>query len=162
MSTEESFERQARDQVKKLDASIDIDAFTASFNLFRSATRVIQDLEAVVHRPSNLSMAGFRVLFSLWVIGDSQPRKIAALSGVSRAAVSGVVATLERAGLVTKSKSESDGRLVTVSLTHAGRRMVEDGYRAQNAREAELFEGLTSAELAELGRLLGKLASRDS
>lgn len=162
MSTEDSFELTARKRVSDLDDAIDLDAFTASFNVFRASTRVIQDLESTVHRPNNLSMAGFQVLFSLWVIGDSQPRQIAALSGVSRAAVSGVVATLERSGLVNKTKSEADRRLVTVSLTDSGREMVEACYRAQNSREIELLEGLSASETKELGRLLRKLADRDS
>ena len=155
-----TFEAQARDRVSGLGSSIDIDAFTTSFNLFRTSTRFIHDLESTVHRPKGLSTAGFRVLFTVWVLGEAQPRQIASLSGVSRAAVSGVVRTLETAGLVDKARDANDGRLITVTLTANGRALLEDRYRAQNEREVELFSHLDRDEVEELGRLLRKLAQR--
>lgn len=156
------FEAAARQHVDQLSNEIDLDAFTASFNLFRSSTRVINDLESTVHRPRGLSMAGFRILFSLWVAGDLQPRQLASLSGVSRAAVSGVLTTLVNAGFVEKTKDATDGRRYTVALTNQGRELVEDNYAAQNAREIELFAPLSQPEVYELGRLLAKLSRRDS
>lgn len=154
------FEAAARDRVTQLNDSISLDSFTASFNLFRSSTRLINDLESTVHRPRGLSMAGFRILFSLWVAGELQPRQLAALSGVSRAAVSGVLSTLSSAGLVDKTKDEADGRRYVIALTEAGRALVEENYVAQNQRERELFAPLSDEETIELGRLLRKLASR--
>ena len=66
----------------------------ASFDLIRASTRLVQRLEAEVHREAGWSMAGFRVMFCIWVAGELEPRDIARLSGLSRAAVSSVLNTL--------------------------------------------------------------------
>ncbi len=152
-----AFEAAARHRVSQLGDDIDLDTFRAAFNLFRLSTRVIQDLEANVHRPLGLSMAGFRVLFTVWVFGSLEPREIASLSGVTRAAVSGVLNTLERDGLATREREQADGRLVTVRLTDAGEQVLRDAYQAQNRRERELFADLDRAELRRFGATMSRL-----
>jgi len=135
--------------VSSLDGGrpIDLGTFAAMFDLFRASTRIISDLESTVHRPAGLSIAGFRVLFTVWVFESLEPREIARLAGVSTAAVSGVLTTLEREGLVEKSRRDDDRRRLDVTLTDAGRRRVADAYRAQNAREQTVFAQLDRDEL---------------
>ena len=148
------FETRARSRVASLGSELDLDTFAAAFNLFRASSRVMQDFELHAHRARQLSLAGFRVLFTIWTLGEMEPRELARHSGVSRAAISGTVATLERAGLVDKSKDQPDRRLVTVRLTEAGRDRLEDAYRAQNQREQLLFAALSPDDLDNLTRLL--------
>ncbi|NND74075.1 MAG: MarR family transcriptional regulator [Ilumatobacter sp.] len=145
----DDFEVLARRRVVELGDDIDLDAFAAMFDLFRVSARVIGDLENTVHRPIGLSIAGFRVLFTVWVHGSLEPREIARLSGVSRAAVSGVVNTLERDGFAARQRVQADGRLVTVSVTPAGSTKLREAYRLQHARERELFAALPASELAQ-------------
>jgi DNA-binding MarR family transcriptional regulator len=144
----DAFEERASTRVVDLlGPGADLDTFAAAFTLFRLSTEVINDLESRVHRPRGLSIAGFRVLFTVWVMGELEPREIARLSGVSRAAVSGVLATLERSGWIIKTKEQADRRLITVRLTGEGERVLQESYSDQQVREAEIFGRVGVAEL---------------
>ena len=153
----DDFEASAADRVATLGDEVDLSTFAAMFDLFRVSTRIIGDLENRVYRPAGLSTAGFRVLFTVWVFGSLEVREIAHLSGVSRAAVSGVVTTLERDGFVARTVPEHDRRLVVVEATDAGRDLVAETYRSQNERERELFARLTLDELAGFTATLRRL-----
>ena len=107
------FEKAAIHAVADSVDGADLDALRVSFGLIRASTRLVQRLEAEVHRESGWSMAGFRVMFCVWVGGEMPPNAIARLSGLSRAAVSSVLNTLERDGLVERSRESDDRRLVT-------------------------------------------------
>ncbi len=153
----DEFERRAAERVVGLGSGVDVASFAASFDLFRLATRLTSDFDTAVHRPRGLSMAGFRVLFTMWVFGSLEIRAIARLSGVTRAAVSGVVTTLERDGLAVRRRDQADGRLATVALTDAGDNTVRAAYSAQHARERMIFADIDPAELAAFTTTLRRL-----
>lgn len=140
--------------------SADLDALRASFDLIRAANRLVQRLEAEVHTPAGWSMAGFRVMFCVWVGGDLEPRDIARLSGLSRAAVSSVLNTLERDGLVERTRESHDRRLVTVRLTADGARRLVVAYAQQNVIERDFFAGLSAGEQRRLADDLAGLLDR--
>jgi DNA-binding MarR family transcriptional regulator len=165
MTEPDDFERRAAERVVELgnnDRPIDLGTFAAMFDLFRVSARVVGDLESEVHRPLGLSIAGFRVLFTVWVFDSLEVREIARLSGVSRAAVSGVVTTLEREGLACRNRDHDDGRLVSVTATPAGVEMLRMAYQAQNVREGDLFAALSPAELDRFTGLLRKILNADA
>jgi len=153
----DDFEVRATERIESLGDDIDTASFAASFDLFRLGTRVMGDFDSSVHRPLGLSLAGFRVLFTLWVHGSLGVREIAHLAGVSRAAVSGVVTTLEREQLAIRQRDQADGRLATVRLTQTGEERLRAAYRAQNERERQLFADLEPDELAAFTATLRKL-----
>lgn len=153
----DEFEARATERVAELGGDIDLDSFAASFDLFRLATRTIGHFDSEVHRPLGLSMAGFRILFTVWVFGSLEVRDIARLSGVSRAAVSGVVTTLERDGLAVRQRDQADGRLASVTATDAGIDTVRSAYGGQHVRERQLFGVLDAAELSAFTATLRKL-----
>ena len=64
---------------------------------------------------------------------------------------------LARAGLVTRSRAEQDGRGTVVALTEDGRHLVDDLMRRHMANEAGIIAVLDEREQRELARLLGKL-----
>lgn len=134
-----SFERVAVGAVQAALPETDLEALRASFELVRASTRLVQRLEAEVHRPAGWSMAGFRVMFCVWVAGPMEPREIARLSGLSRAAVSSVLNTLERDGLVERRRESDDRRLVTVHLTEDGAERLVAAYERQNEVERQFF-----------------------
>jgi DNA-binding MarR family transcriptional regulator len=141
----------------------DLDALRASFDLIRASTRLVQRLEAEVHRKAGWSMAGFRVMFCVWVGGELAPHEIARLSGLSRAAVSSVLNTLERDGLVDRSRESDDRRVVTVRLTDNGATRLVAAYKRQNHVEQEFFGVLPTAERQRLAAdLLELLTPRSS
>jgi len=151
------FERAAVDAVAAAVPEADLDALRSSFDLIRASTRLVQRLEAEVHREAGWSMAGFRVMFCVWVGGELEPRDIARLSGLSRAAVSSVLNTLERDGLVERFRESEDRRLVTVRLTPDGARRLVAAYRRQNDVEQDFFRSLTGGDRRRLARDLALL-----
>ena len=90
------------------------------FGIFRLGGRMFNDLESTIHKPAGWSLAGFRVMFLLWVGGPMESHEIARLAGLSRAAISSAVNTLERDGLVDRRRESDDRRVVTVYLTDDG------------------------------------------
>lgn len=151
------FEAAAVDTVAAAVPDADLDALRASFDLIRAATRLTQRLESDVLREAGWSMAGFRVMFCVWVGGEVEPRDIARLSGLSRAAVSSALNTLERDGLVERSRESTDRRLVTVRLTTDGAVRLVAAYRRQNQVEQEFFAALSDTDRLRLVRHLGDL-----
>jgi DNA-binding MarR family transcriptional regulator len=125
--------------------------------LRRLSSALVYDLESTVHRPRGWSWSGFRVLVVLWTTGPVAVHTVAQLSGMGRAAVSSVLLTLERNGLVSKLPSAADRRVIEVDLSSAGRRAVSSAYPAHNQRERVLVASLTSQEQRTLTRLLEKL-----
>ena len=95
-------------------------------------------------------MAGFRVMFCVWVAGELEPREIAHFSGLSRAAVSSVLNTLERDGLVERSRESPDRRLVTVRLTDDGADRLIGAYSRQNEVEQDFLASLSESRRAQL------------
>lgn len=144
---------------RAVEEGLDPVTFRAMFGIFRLSGRMFNDLEARVHRPAGWSLAGFRVMFLLWVLGPMESFEIARLVGLSRAAISSAVNTLERDGLVDRRRESVDGRVVTVHLTDDGAARLETAYRAQNVRERELFGDLTDDELVTLTDLMRRISA---
>ncbi len=153
----DGFGAMAADRVGSEVPGVDLELFHLSFTLSRVATRFIRRVESVVHRPAGLTWAGFRVLFTIWVCGSLESHRIAHFGGLSRASVSSAVNTLERDGLVSRSRNSDDRRLVTVSLTEEGRRRVRDAYADQHEVESVAFGGLSGRDRSDLIRLLDEL-----
>lgn len=65
---------------------------------------------------------------------------------------------LQEAGLVDRAADPADRRAVVLHATDAGRRVQHEVDAARAADSAELFARLSSADRAELGRLLRALA----
>ncbi|MEV6794096.1 MarR family transcriptional regulator [Streptomyces sp. NPDC051320] len=155
-----SFIDYAIDAVTRELPGIDPLAMRAIFTLHRAANMIVYDLESTVHRPRGWSWPGFRVLFALWLVGPLEAKKVAELSGMSRAAVSALVATLARDGLVSKDRDPRDGRAVHLALAPAGRDAITEAFRAHNAREADWAGALSEEEQRTLIRLLGKITAQ--
>ncbi|RYC09804.1 MarR family winged helix-turn-helix transcriptional regulator [Ciceribacter ferrooxidans] len=68
------------------------------------------------------------------------------------------LARLEKAGLIERPPSESDGRSLPVQLTTLGRERAEAAFRADMTVETDLLRCLNDQEKEDLGRLLAKLA----
>ncbi|WP_070384926.1 MarR family winged helix-turn-helix transcriptional regulator [Rhodococcus erythropolis] len=139
-------------------AEIDPLAMRLVLALHRVTSSLVYDLEATVHRPSGWSWAGFRVLFVLWLAGPSESKTVASLSGMSRSAVSALVKTLERDGLVTRTPSPADRRAVEIELTDAGHDAIVQTYTRHNRLEQEWTNTLSEPEQLVLIGLLEKIA----
>ncbi len=143
---EDLFEARARQVVSAHAPDPDLDAMAVVFNLLRTAARVVQDLETNIHRPFGLTWAGFRVLFNVWVAGPISPRELARLSSVSRASISSVLNTLEEKGLVLRTRTSPDRRVVQVELTEEGRAHMIEHWSKHNDRERDWAAALDAGQ----------------
>lgn len=153
----DEFEDVAAERV--VEQGLDPTTYRAMFGVFRLGARMFNDLETEVHRPAGWSLAGFRVMFILWVLGPTESHEIARLAGLSRAAISSAVNTLERDGLVDRRRESADRRVVTVYLTPDGQARLVAAYTKQNERERVLFGGLSNDELMTLTDLMRRISS---
>lgn len=137
--------------------AVDTDAMRMALTLSRASSMVVYDLESTVHRPRGLTWPGFRVIFALWLAGPMEAKTTAEISGTSRAALSALLNTLERDGLVVRERASHDRRALQLSLTEEGYGAILGGFRAHNRRESAWAEALEPGERTELVRLLNKL-----
>ncbi|MFH8561753.1 MarR family winged helix-turn-helix transcriptional regulator [Streptomyces sp. NPDC017988] len=84
-------------------------------------------------------------------------RELGHRSMITPGAISQRVARAEREGLVTRLPGEGRPRTVQVTLTQAGHDLVEATVDEVLGREAELVDGLTSDQQAQLTELLDVL-----
>jgi DNA-binding MarR family transcriptional regulator len=147
----------ARDRLPEIDP----EAMRLILTLYRVTNMVIYDMESVVHRPRGWSYPGFRLLFTLWIAGPMEAKRAAELSGMSRQAVSALVRTLDRDGLVSKVPAVHDRRAVCLSLTPEGEEAISDAFVTHNGREKLWADSLSGEERDTLARLLAKLGARE-
>lgn len=104
------------------------------------------------------------VLARLHKQGPATPGALAVEERVRPQAMGATLLALEQRGLITRSPDLADGRRVQISLTAAGRSVIEDKSRAMHRRLAQLLaEELTVAEqrqLIDVVPLLTRLAER--
>ena len=103
--------------------------------------------------------ARFQILMLLSAArGRGVPHKeIVAALGVTRATVSGLMAALERDGLVTSAVASDDRRNLLASLTPKGEAIAEKAIETNRARLRTAFTALSSDELTTLTRLLERV-----
>jgi DNA-binding MarR family transcriptional regulator len=148
-------ERAAESHIAGLD--LDIESMHVISNLFRAANAVRNHMERVVLTPADLTWTAFVVLWVTWIWDNVETRVVAEETGVSKATLSGVLATLERRGLLRRTKSDADGRLVLVSLTPSGKRLIMSMFPKINAEETlatSLLPKGRKEDTAEMLRLL--------
>ena len=136
------------------DRSLDFEALLAVSNIYRAANAVRHRMEKEVLTPSGLTWGGFTILFVLWVWGDREIGQLALDCGVAKGTVSGMVGTLEKSGLVSRSRHPEDGRKVVVRLERPGEDTIEGLFPEFNAYETRFTGRLDHHEVHELARLL--------
>lgn len=139
------------------DMQLDRSAMSVISNLFRAANAVRNHMERTVLAPADLTWTAFVVLWVTWIWGEAETRIIAEETGVSKATLSGVLATLEGRGLLTRSKSESDGRLVIVRLTPSGTKLIKRLFPQINEAESYAARHIPNAQHARLADQLRAL-----
>jgi len=133
-------------------------ALRAATNLKRAANILNQHEFLRLHPTTGSTPAAFRVLFMIWCFEPIEAKGIARLSGVSAQAVSGILANLERKGLITRSRSRTDRRQAPITTTAQGSTLVLRNLRPQNEVQHSFFSGaLSPDEVRTLIDLLARL-----
>ncbi len=136
------------------DKPLDFEALLAVSNIYRAANAVRNRMEREVLGPAGLSWGGFTILFVLWVWGDQETGELAQAANLAKGTLSGMLRTLERSNLVSRSQHPTDGRRVVVHLESEGKSRMESVFPEFNRHEATFTGSLTSEERRELSRLL--------
>jgi DNA-binding MarR family transcriptional regulator len=71
---------------------------------------------------------------------------VAEEAGISKGTLTGVVRTLEKRGLVQRASHPTDGRLVLLSLTDEGEKLMQRLFPAFNEEESFVTDKLSDAD----------------
>jgi DNA-binding MarR family transcriptional regulator len=144
-------------QTKLSGMSLDFDSMAAISNVFRAANATRNFLERTVLAPSGLSWTAFVVLWVSWIWEPIETRTIAEEGGFSKATLTGVLQTLESRGLIKRNRSQEDKRLVLVTLTAKGRKLMVSLFPEFNKHEQEVLSGLSAPQKRELSAALRQI-----
>ena len=145
-------ERDIRDRLA--GEPFDFEAAQAIQNIYRAASAVRVRAERELLNTRNLTWGGFTMLWVLWVWGTMDSSTLAAECGVAKGTMTGMVTTLEKRGLVERSRDTDDRRRIEVALTDEGEAVIAELYPRFNALEVDLTSGLTASQRQMLAGLL--------
>lgn len=138
----------------------DFESAQAIQNIYRAASAVRVRAEREHLAEHRLTWGGFTMLWVLWVWGAMDSSSLAAECGVAKGTMTGMVTTLEKRDLVTRTRDGDDRRRVEVALTDQGEALIADLYPRFNRFETVLTDVLSGDERRELARLLRVVISR--
>jgi DNA-binding MarR family transcriptional regulator len=114
-----------------------------AIHLLRQVASVDRELGLTPERASLLSVLAFG--------GPRTISQLASAERVSAPATTRIVTSLEERGLVERSRQARDRRVVTVTVTGRGRRLMERGRARRVEALAERLRATTPEELRALG-----------
>jgi DNA-binding MarR family transcriptional regulator len=125
----------------------------------RTAARYLQRMQERWAEAHGLSEGRLQLLFMLSRFGDTgiSLGRLAELQGVSPRNITGLVDSLEKAGLVERVPDPNDRRSIHGRLTAAGRERIDSIRQPALKLQFPLTEGFTGDELVQLRHLALKL-----
>ncbi len=145
---------------------LDPSATEVFLHLLRTGDEAFRVVESHLAQ-HDITQGRFGVLMALW--GNCQreggkaslsPAEIADRTGVTRATVTGLIDTLERAGLVARAPHSDDRRMTSVGITARGEKLLAKILPEHFRQMAWLLAPLTEAERKTLVRLMTKVLAR--
>jgi DNA-binding MarR family transcriptional regulator len=110
------------------------------------------------HRPGQLSYAQYSLLFGLAKAGECSARELAEQADLTPATVAQMLDHLEVAGLVTRTRSADDRRVVLTTLTEHGSGVVAARQAQMEPRWHAALAEFTDRDLTAAARVLNRLA----
>ena len=110
------------------------------------------------HRPGELSYAQYGLLFGLATTGECSARELAAHADLTPATVAQMLEHLEAAGLVERTRSADDRRVVLSMLTGRGASVVAARQAQMEPRWQAALAEFSDRDLAAAARVLDSLA----
>lgn len=145
-----------QDEWRRERPDLDVSPQGVIGRLHRVAARLTDELVAV-YDAHGLGEGDFDVLATLRRAGEPYertPSELAEHTMITTGGMSKRIDRLERAGLVARRASETDGRGRVVALTPHGRETIDSAFTDHIANERRLLDQLTSRDAAELERIL--------
>jgi len=119
--------------------------------------RVSRRLSLIYGAEAGISVAEWRVMVHLVRCHEVSVREIHNCVNLDKPRVSRAVSRLTEAGLVAKTGSATDQRLLSISLTEAGRTLLNRILPPALAYESRLVSALSPEEQATLTTIMEKL-----
>lgn len=110
-------------------------------------------------RICGIHLARWRLLFNIARNGTVSQSELTRSTTMAPAAVTRILADMERSGLILRAYSQRDNRQLLIQLTAAGEDLVVETAAKREVFLHRAMQGFSEAELALLGRLLGALDS---
>ncbi|AMM24301.1 MarR family winged helix-turn-helix transcriptional regulator [Variovorax sp. PAMC 28711] len=127
------------------------------FKLVRVVNLTARPFQQRVGRQHQLTLNEWRTLAVLAAEPGITATQVSDLTGLDKMAVSRALTGLKQHKRVQRHDDPTDQRRSRLYLTAAGKALFEVASAEAQAREAELFAGVDTAELARLGATLDKL-----
>lgn len=122
---------------------------------FKGAVAALRRLRGrETHQPGELSYAQYGLLFGLWDGAAKSSRELALLADISAATAAEMLDGLAAAGLVHRTRSEEDKRIVLTSLTQRGRELIDERRQRYEPRWRAALGEFTDDELLTAARVL--------
>ena len=142
-------------------------ALGRSFKGLTAAVRRLRGRET--HHPGELSYAQYGLLFGLADGTPRSSRELALAADVSQATAAEMLDALAASGLVKRSRSAEDKRIVLTSLTDRGKALIEERraryeprWRAALARFSDEELRVAAGVLEALRQMFDELADSES
>jgi DNA-binding MarR family transcriptional regulator len=110
------------------------------------------------HHPAQLSHAQYGLLFGLAGTCELSARELADQVDLTPGTVTQMLDHLEAAGLVKRTRSAEDRRIVLSALTERGAEVVSERHARMEVRWREAVAGFSDTELLAAARVLNSLA----
>jgi DNA-binding MarR family transcriptional regulator len=161
-SSEESVVSQAERDIRARleDHHLDFTAMSAVSNIYRAGSAVRNHMERTLLTDYELSWVAFTVLWVLWIWDEQETGHVAAEAGITKGTLTGVMKTLQARKLIRRIPHRDDRRRVSIGLTKAGTRLIEQVFPEFNQRETLAVSALSESEQDELARLLRLVLGR--
>jgi MarR family transcriptional regulator, organic hydroperoxide resistance regulator len=128
------------------------------FELIEALNKRLKQFHGKTLKEAQLTPPQYMIL-SLLQEKDKRPfKELANLLGCTRATVTGIVDTLEKKGLVSRSPNPGDRRSMLVTLAEKGRLLLEKSPELQQTFASCCLDVLPPQDILELYRLLRKLS----
>jgi DNA-binding MarR family transcriptional regulator len=134
------------------DETVDA-VLTASRAMIALAVRSLSGLD------EDITLAQYRTLVVLASRGPQKLTDLADVLEVTPPTAGRMCDRLEPRGLIARDREETDRRIVRVSLTAAGRRVVDEATRHRRAYIAEVLSGIPAGQQGEIGAALRAFAT---
>jgi MarR family transcriptional regulator, organic hydroperoxide resistance regulator len=131
------------------------DQLGSSFKAAMAAVRRLRGRET--HRPGQLSYAQYSLLFGLAEAGELSSTELARAADLSPATAAQMLDGLEASGLVARTRSQQDKRIVLTSLTERCREVVAERRALLEPRWRQALAEFSDDELRAAGAVLERL-----
>jgi DNA-binding MarR family transcriptional regulator len=122
-----------------------------------SIRRLIQASELYskeLNKKYQISAAQLNCILTLYEYGPLPPSKIAQHMMVKSSTVTGVVDRLEKKGLAERMRNSPDRRMITIQLTHTGKKLAE---HAPPPIQQKIIDGLKQTKNAKKTQIVNAL-----